>query len=180
MTTTAMTRAKATAAGLAFATLLGCSNATAPEPTAYDLMIEMRKIHVTGDCEDTPGNPGEFAYRMTAQLATTGASSTHETNLFPDGSGALPYSEDDTPIVLAGTDVRLFDIPLEDIERVFLTFGAIEFDPGGRDPDMNFEQVAVPVLFRIVNPPVGLVTVGGSSACRLTLEFQPFWTPASP
>lgn len=174
--TTAMTRAKVTTAGLALATLLGCSSTTAPV-TAYDLFIELQKIHVIGDCEDTPGNPGEFAYSIVLALSPT-AYSVHETHNFPDASGALPYSEDDSPIVLAGTDVRLLGIPAEDTDMVALSFWVREHDPGGWDSDMPAEALVV-VPFQTVNPPVGFITIGRSSACQLKLEYQAFWTPAA-
>lgn len=49
----------------------GCSDddsVTGPQasgdPTHYDLTLKMSSIWAIEDCEDTPGNPGEFRYRL--------------------------------------------------------------------------------------------------------------------
>ena len=164
--------------GLALSLLVACGSPSEPtSPTAYRLDVEITTIWVDGDCEDTPGNPGEFAWRAYLQVTTPlGGSDVEETNGFPAESGALSYSEDDSPIVLSGIDLRIDDVPAQDVDEVLLTFSVVEWDPSGQDPDMAFVQTAGPIPLPSEVPHTHGLGVGSSSACMLRFWFETTWT----
>jgi hypothetical protein len=165
------------AAVLLLAAATACGGDSPTEPSAYDLDIELTNIYVPGDCESTPGNPGEFSWRVTV-TAPLGKYATEETNGFPAEGGALPYSEDDSPIVLGGRSLHLSGIAASDVADAWLQFSAIEWDGGSYDANMAFRQVSVQA------PPLGdsgsahAVDVGASFSCLLSFEFVTTWTGA--
>ena len=166
-------------ATLLFAGACGGDSPTGP-PTHYDLVVELTKIYVLGDCEAAAGNPGEFAWRAQAQSGTAGAGyAEYETNGFPAEGGALPYSEDDSPIVLGGADLSIDGIPAENVDQVLLTFSVVEWDGGTRDANMFFEQASdfVPGPDRPAGPRA--TYVGPSDECSLAFEYESTWTPSS-
>lgn len=162
---------------LLLAVAAACGADSPTEPTAYDLHIELTDIYVIGDCESTPGNPGEFAWRVTV-TAPLGKYDVEETNGFPAEFGALPYSEDASPIVLAGTDLNLEGIAVADVADAYLQFSAIEWDGGSYDPNMAFRQVLVPVPQLDDSGSTHGVDVGASFSCMLSFEFVTTWTGA--
>jgi len=179
MRTTLNRRAILTLGAVLFAAGCGGDSPTGP-PTHYDLFIELTKIYVIGDCEAAAGNPGEFAWRAQAQSGTAGAGyAEYETSGFPAEGGALPYSEDASPIVLGGADLSIDGIPADNVNDVLLTFSVVEWDGGTRDANMFFEQASdfVPGPDSRVSPRA--TYVGPSDDCRLAFEYVSTWTPSS-
>ena len=165
------------AALLLLASTAACGGDSPTEPSAYDLDIELTNIYVPGDCESTPGNPGEFAWRVTV-TAPLSKYATEETNGFPAESGALPYSEDDSPIVLSGTSLHLQGIEASRVADAMLQFSAIEWDGGSYDANMAFRQVSVQVPQPSDSGSIHAVDVGASISCLLSFEFVTTWTGA--
>lgn len=159
----------------------GCgSSPTEPEaaaPATWTVNVELPRIYVVGDCEDTPGNPGEFAWRAYLNVPVPlGDSDVVETSGFPAEGGALPYSEDASPIVLADTELSVTGVAPEDVGTVSLTFSVVEWDPSGQDSRMAFRQSAVIIPGPSTTPRLRAVDVGASFDCRLSFEFEATWT----
>lgn len=170
-----------TSPALVLAALAACSeSATGPsssQPAMYSLDVALEFIWVDGDCEDTPGNPGEFAYEIRVEAPVVG-SAKYETPGFPNTEG-VTYSEDRS--YQLGSNLRLAAVPDARRNDITLRFSAIEFDPSGRDSRMNYEQEVVPIPFRSPTAQQRAVTirVGPQSGCRLSLTTLPVWTLAN-
>ena len=164
--------------GLALFATAACEASPAdPDATlAYDLSIELTNIFVVGDCENAPGNPGEFAWRALAEVEVPmGVFDTYETDGFPAEAGAETYSEDDSPVRLVGAFLLLPGIEADVTDQVNLQFSVIEWDQGSHDSEMQFRQVNVPVAFQL-SPATRAVDVGDLNACKLSFEFIIRWT----
>lgn len=174
--------ASSTAVGIA---LVGCSGgSTGPAdppdstPTEYDLHLALENIYVTGDCENTPGNPGEFAYEIRIDFPGK-AGPKYTTSGFPGASGAVTYHEKQDYDLAA--NLLLEGIPADRRNNARLRFSVIEWDNGAdRDPRMNYEQEDVPIPFRSPDAQKRAVniTVGHLSECSLSLLTIPTWSVA--
>lgn len=177
-----------TTAALASTLLVACSSTmgpeTAPPPaanTAWDINLELQHVWVSGDCENNPTNPGEFAYEIRLETSAIAAVrvDSHKTAGFPGNSGVQTWHED-RQYGLSG-HLQLRGVPDDRRDQVFLRFWAIEYDGSDRDSRLSPEQEVVPVSFRTSSAPARAttVTVGRETgACRLTLSALPTWSPA--
>jgi hypothetical protein len=154
--------------------LAACGDSGTNAPTAYDLLVELRWLHVIGDCEVTAGNPGEFVYRIVISRPLI-ESDIYETPDFPAEAGVHTLG-DGANVELFGNNLQLLDVPIDATTAISLVLSAIEYDPSGYDPDMNFRTEIDVLPFNASTPLDRTTSVGATNACRLEVDYTVNWT----
>ena len=151
----------------------GCESATAPNEPTWTLSVPLTGLEVIGDCEARRGNPGEFAWQIAIGDTSGAFLDVRETGAFPSAGGAWELSEDRRTYALPYS-LRLNDIPSDRRRQFHITAWAVEWDGAERDGNMTNEHATFP----IPNVPSGTasISVGPSSACRLTFGYEWRWT----